>query len=284
MNKDSSSDPPAEPGLFKRFIQFFGFDKTIESPEELEHEIQELLDDGQEQGLITSHEGKMIHSILEFRDTIAREIMTPSSEMISIPADCPYEELVEITNTHGFSRIPVYQDTPDNISGILYAKDLLKHLNSDKDLTAADLVKPAYFALEEKKIVDLLRDFQQKKVHLAMINDEFGSVRGLVTLEDVLEEIVGEITDESDQPESSIKIVDANSIIVDALIDIEEVEEHFNITLPEGPYESIGGMIIHTLGHLPGENTTITAGDLDLLVLSATSRRINIVKISRSSS
>jgi CBS domain containing-hemolysin-like protein len=281
MSKDPSADPNNEPGFFKRFLNLIGIDKSIDSQEELEHEIQELLDDGEEQGLISSREGKMIHSILDFRETIVREIMTPSSEIISVQSDVPYSELVDVITTHGFSRIPVYEHNTDNITGILYAKDLLKHVHSEEELTAADLAKPAYFALEDRKIVDLLRDFQQKKVHMAMITDVFGSVRGLATLEDVLEEIVGEITDESDHPESGIKIIDPDNIIVDARIDIEDVEEHFGISFSEGPYESIGGLIIHQLGHLPGENTTITVGELSLQVLSATRRRINEVKISR---
>ncbi|MBU0482611.1 MAG: hemolysin family protein [Proteobacteria bacterium] len=279
MDKDPSSDSPGESNIFKRFIQFLGFDRTIDSPEELEHEIQELLDDGQEQGLISSEEGKMIHSILEFRDTVAREIMTPSSEMISVRADCPYDKLVQIIITHGFSRIPVYKDKPDNIIGIIFAKDLLKYMNPKQTLVAADLIKPAYFALENMKIVDLLRDFQHKKVHLAIITDEFGSVRGLTTLEDVLEEIVGEITDETDRPDTDIKILDDRNIIVDARIDIEDVEDHFGVTLPEGPYESIGGMIIHSLGHLPGANTSLTVGALNFTVLSATRRRVNEVRV-----
>ena len=281
MDKEPSISQSPILQLFNRVLHFLGFNRGIDSTEELEHEIQELIDDGEEQGLISHQEGKMINSILEFRDTVAREIMTPSSEMVCIDSDTPYHELVELIIKKGFSRIPVFADSQDNIIGILYAKDLLKHVNNQPLPKAGDIVKPAYFALENQKIVSLLRDFQTKKVHLAIITDEFGSVRGLASLEDVLEEIVGEITDESDQPEKGWNVVDKNTIIADAKTDLGEVEKYFNTDLPEGPYESIGGFIIHRLGHLPGINTAIRIEDLDFQVLAATRRRIVKVKISR---
>jgi CBS domain containing-hemolysin-like protein len=281
MAKDSLTTQPPIASLVKRFLNFLGFNRGPDSAEELEQEIQELIDDGEEQGLISHRQGEMINSIFEFRDTVAREIMTPSSEMVSVDADTPFHELVALIIEKGFSRIPVYDGSQDNITGILYAKDLLKHVNDQQLPKAGDLVKPAYFALETQKIIYLLRDFQAKKVHLAIITDEFGSVRGLASLEDVLEEIVGEITDESDPPESGWNIVDPNTIIADAKTDLEEVAEYFDTDLPEGPYESIGGLIIHQLGHLPEISTSIKIEDLDFLVLAATRRRIIKVKISR---
>lgn len=282
MDKEPSTSQSPLLRLLNHVLHFLGFNRGFDSTEELEHEIQELLDDGEEQGLISPQEGKMINAILEFRETVAREIMTPSTEMVCIDAATPYHELVALITEKGFSRIPVFAETPDNIIGILYAKDLLKHLNDQPPPKAGDLVKPAYFALENQKIVSLLRDFQTKKVHLAIITDEFGSVRGLASLEDVLEEIVGEITDESDQPEKGWHLVDKNTIIADAKMDLGDVEKYFKIDLPEGPYESIGGLIIHRLGHLPGANTSVQIGNLEFLVLTATKRRIVKVKISKS--
>ena len=234
-NKDSSTSQASATPLLSRLLIFLGFSRGIDSADELEHEIQELIDDGEEQGLISHQEGKMINSILEFRDTVAREIMTPSSEMVCVDTTTPYHELVELIIEKGFSRIPVFANNQDNITGILYAKDLLKHVNDQPQPKAGDIIKPAYFALENQKITRLLRDFQTKKVHLAVITDEFGSVRGLATLEDVLEEIVGEITDESDQPENGWQVVDPETIIADAKTDLEEVEKYFNRSLPEWP-------------------------------------------------
>ncbi|MFN2366316.1 MAG: hemolysin family protein [Desulfurivibrionaceae bacterium] len=282
MEKDPPTSPSPLSRLFHNIFDYLGLNRGPDSTEELEHEIQELIDDGEEQGLISSREGEMINSILEFRDTEAREIMTPSSEMVRVEAETPFHELLQLIIDKGYSRIPVFAGSQDNIIGILYAKDLLKHVNDQQLPKAGDLVKPAYFALENQKIIFLLRDFQAKKVHLAIITDEFGSVRGLASLEDVLEEIVGEITDESDQPASGWQVLDQNTILADAKTDLEEIEKHFDLKLPEGPYESIGGMMIHQLGYLPGANTTVRVGGLDFQVLSATKRRIIQVKISRS--
>jgi len=267
--------------MFHNILDYLGLGRGPDSTEEFEHEIQELIDDGEEQGLISHREGKMINSILEFRDTVAKEIMTPSSEIVRVEAATPYHELVQLIIEKGFSRIPVFSGSQDNIIGILYAKDLLKHVNDQPLPRAEDIVKPAYFALENQKIIYLLRDFQAKKVHLAIITDEFGSVRGLASLEDVLEEIVGEITDESDQPDNGWQVLDQNTILADAKTDLEEVEDYFDLELPEGPYESIGGLIIHQLGHLPGVNTSIRIKGLDFQVLSATRRQIVQVKISK---
>ena len=282
MEKAPPTSPSPLSRLFHNILDSLGLNRGPDSTEELEHEIQELIDDGEEQGLISSREGEMINSILEFRDTEAREIMTPSSEMVRVEAETPFHELLQLIIDKGYSRIPVFAGSQDNIIGILYAKDLLKHVNDQQLPKAGDLVKPAYFALENQKIIFLLRDFQAKKVHLAIITDEFGSVRGLASLEDVLEEIVGEITDESDQPVSGWQVLDQNTILADAKTDLEEIEKHFALELPEGPYESIGGMMIHQLGYLPGVNTTVRVGGLDFQVLSATKRRIIQVKISRS--
>lgn len=281
MDKDSPTAPSALSRLYHNILDHLGLDSGPDSTEELEHEIQELIDDGEEQGLISHREGRMINSILEFRDTEAREIMTPSSEMVRVEAETPYHELVQLIIEKGYSRIPVFAGSQDNIVGILYAKDLLKHVNDQQLPKAGEIAKPAYFALENQKIIYLLRDFQAKKVHLAIITDEFGSVRGLATLEDVLEEIVGEITDESDQPDDSWQVLDGDTILADAKTDLEEVEDYFDLQLPEGPYESIGGIIIHQLGHLPGVNTSIQIGGLDFKVLTATKRRIIQVKITR---
>lgn len=280
MDHDPSQTSNNESSKFKRFLELLGLDRGIDSTEELDQEIQELIDDGEEQGLISHQEGRMIHSILEFRGTVAREIMTPGAEMVTVAANTLYDELIDLCNEHGFSRIPIYEDIQDNIIGILYAKDLLRYVNSQEKPTARELAKPAYFALENQRIIHLLRDFQAKKVHLAIITDEFGSVRGLASLEDVLEEIVGEINDESDQPETGWMVVNEQTVVTDAKINLEGVEEFFKTTLPEGPYESVGGLIIHQLGHLPVQKETVNIGALYFQVLNATQRRVIKVKIS----
>jgi len=265
---------------FKRILNFFGINRAPDTTEDIEQEIQELLDDGEEQGLITREEGEMISSILEFRDTLVREIMTPRSDMVSAEAKVSAADLIQLITDEGYTRIPIYQDSPDNIIGILHAKDLLPFcLKASTMPAASELVKPAFFVLDTRKIVNLLKDFQSQKGHLAIVTDEFGSVRGLVTLEDVLEEIVGEIRDEYDKTEKRWKVVNEHMLLTDAKVNLEEVEEFFGITLPEGPYESVGGLIIHQLDRVPPVGATMLINSLVFEVVSADRRRIHTVKI-----
>ncbi|MFA7383390.1 MAG: hemolysin family protein [Desulfurivibrionaceae bacterium] len=274
----SAPDPDDSP--FKRILNFFGINRSPDTTEDIEQEIQELLDDGEEHGLITREEGEMITSILEFRDTLVREIMTPRSDMISAEAKVSAAELIQLITDEGYTRIPIYRDSPDNIIGILHAKDLLPFCLSASTMPAAsELVKPAFFVLDTRKIVNLLKDFQSQKGHLAVVTDEFGSVRGLVTLEDVLEEIVGEIHDEYDKAEKRWKVVDKHLLLTDAKVNLEEVEEFFGITLPEGPYESVGGLLIHQMDRVPPVGATMLINALVFEVVSADRRRIHTVKI-----
>jgi len=279
MEKDPPSDSNGQSAL-KRFLQFLRLAKSPDTTEELEQEIQDILEEGEEQGLITRQEGEMINSIFEFRETFAREIMTPRTEMVSAPSSATITDIIRLIIEKGFTRIPIYAETPDHIVGILHAKDLLNYCNTGSaPPLAGDIVKPAYFISENQKIFDVLRDFQTQKMHMAIVTDEFGSVRGLITLEDILEEIVGEITDEYDKVETRIKVIDDHTILCDARVDLEEIETHFGVELPDGTYESVGGLITHFLGHVPEKGNLVEVGALTFHVLSATKRRVNTVKI-----
>ncbi len=276
--------PPSEAthSFIKHLLHLIGLAKSPDTAEDLEQEIQELLEDGQENGLISAQEGEMITSIFDFRDKLAREIMTPRAEMICVPETAGAAELIDLITKKGFTRIPVYKDSIDHITGVLHAKDLLRYCTEKSPrLQAAEIANPPPFIMETQKIGQLLRDFKARKFHLAIVTDEFGAVRGLVTLEDVLEEIVGEITDEYDKEELPWLAVTPDTIIADAKIDIEEVESFFDTALPDGPYESLGGLLIHQLGRLPVKGDNIELANLRLLVLEADKRRVSKVKISR---
>ena len=279
-----SDEEPSGKSLFDKFKSALGFRGAPDTTEELEHEIQELLEEGEEQGLITVHEERLINSIFDFRATEASEIMTPSAEMVCAAADTSIPDLIRLINEEGYTRIPIYEGTPDHIIGILHAKDLLRicACNPQTDLDLREFLNPVTFIPESKPITELLREFQLKKIHLAIVVDEFGGVRGLVTLEDVIEEIVGEIDDEHDDEESELRVVDERTVVVDAKIDIEEVEAHFRLSLPEGPYESVGGFIIHRLGKVPPAGVVVQEGPLAFKVLGADQRRIKTVRIVRS--
>ena len=255
--------------------------RSPDTTQALEHEIQELLEDGEEQGLISSHEEQLINSIFHFRATVASEIMTPTAEIVRIDVHSSVQEAITLINVEGYTRIPVFSKNQDNITGILHAKDLLRTFGK-KNEPAKNLEKflnPPMIIPEAKPITELLREFQEQKNHIAVVTDEFGGVRGLITLEDVIEEIVGEIDDEHDQEERELMQVDQQTVVVDAKIDIEVVEHHFQCQLPAGPYESIGGLIMHSLGRMPENGETVDTPSLTLTVLVANPRKVRTVRI-----
>lgn len=268
--------------FFQRLAALLPLGRAPETTEDLEQEIQELLEEGEEQGLISSLEERMINSIFEFHDTLALEVMTPSTEIISAEESTPISDLVDLVIEKGFTRIPIYRQKPDTIIGILHAKDLLKVCaRGDDELGVGNLLSPPYVIDEKKPIVDLLREFQKRKIHVAVVADEFGAVRGLVTLEDILEEIVGEIADESDVVRNLLQDIDEETVQVKAQADIEVIEEHFQVTMPEGNYESIGGLVIFMLGRLGVVGDVVDVEGLRFTVLSATKRQIDLMQVAR---
>ncbi len=279
MEKESSPDLP-ESSTFRRFLHFLGISRP-ETSEDLEQEIQELLEEGEEHGLISSHEGLMITSILDLKDTLVREIMTPRSEMVCAPAEATIGDIVELIRKEGYSRIPIYQENPDHIIGIVHAKDLLLNADVSPAPLARDITNPAFFVAETETVATLLKIFQQKSAHMAIVTDEFGITRGLVTLEDVLEEIVGEIADEYDDDKPNLQAADDNTVIADGKTRLEEIENYFGVTLPEGPYDSIGGLITHQLGRVPQPGARLSIPPLTFTIALASRRRVISVRITR---
>ncbi len=270
-------------GIWGYLRDLFRFRGAPDTARELENDIQELLEEGEEQGLISSHEERMISSIFDFRETEASEIMTPSAEIIAANSTSPVRDLIRLVLEEGYTRIPLFDGTPDTVIGILHAKDLLRFC-ADADHPDDELCNffhSPVFIHESTPIIDLLHIFQEKKSHMAIVIDEFGGVRGLVTLEDVIEEIVGEIADEHDQEDIELRVVEEGIIVVDAKIDIEEVERFCSCRLPDGPYESVGGLILHRLGEVPTRGTEIVVGGLLFTVISVDKRRIKTVRIEK---
>ncbi|MEW6289657.1 MAG: hemolysin family protein [Thermodesulfobacteriota bacterium] len=277
--------PPSEPNqsLLRRILQFSRLSPQPDTPEDLEQEIQELIEEGEEHGLISSHEGQMISSIFEFRDTLIREVMTPATDIVSASLAATPCDIIQLIKSKGFSRIPIYDGSPDNIVGFLHAKQLLTCSCDTQLPPLRELLNPPFFVRENDKLVSLLLEFQTQKRHMAIVTDEFGSIRGLVTLEDILEEIVGEIADETDMQVEEWQVVDDNTVITSAKVDIEKIELFFNIKFPEGPYESAGGFIINQLGKIPETGEKVEFGPFTFTVLSASKRRVKSIRISRKS-
>lgn len=283
--KDALAGMTGHKSFLQRLTALLPLGRSPETTEDLEQEIQELLEEGEEQGLISSLEERMINSIFEFHDTLAMEVMTPSTEIVSAEESTPVSELVDLVIEKGFTRIPIYREKPDTIIGILHAKDLLKVCaRGDSEAGVKGLLSPPYVIDEKKPIVDLLREFQKRKIHVAVVADEFGAVRGLVSLEDVLEEIVGEIDDESDVVRNLLQEIDEDTVQVKAQADIEVIEERFGVNMPEGNYESIGGLVIFMLGRLGAVGDEVDVDGLRFTVLSATERQIDLMQVTRLSS
>lgn len=249
--------------------------------ERLERELQSLLDAGEENGLIDPQSGEMIQSILEFRDTIVREVMIPRTAMVVIKSGASMEEVIDLIMTHSHTRIPVYGEHLDQIIGLLNVKDLLKFWskNISHEEFLSVLRKP-YFVPETMRTSLLLHELKLKKIHMAIVIDEYGGTAGLVTLEDLIEEIVGEISDEDEiiKAENIIQISD-NTFLCDARTEIEAIEEFFDVEFPEGNYETLAGLIFHEFGKMPLNGETLQIDNMEITVELADEKSIKKVKI-----
>ncbi|MBM4275737.1 MAG: HlyC/CorC family transporter [Deltaproteobacteria bacterium] len=267
------------PGFLKRLRQRWFARRAITQPEDLEREIQSILDVGEERGFISRQEGELIESIFEFRDTLVREIMVPRLEMAGVERHTPLDQIIALILETGHSRIPVYEGDIDHIAGILLAKDLLVFWQQPPETwDLGRVLRPAYFIPESKKISDLLRDLVARKTAIAIVIDEYGGTAGLITLEDILEEIVGEIYDEYDRMEPRIVPREDGSVLVDARLDVENLMDHFGLPRPEGKFESVGGLLIHLLGRVPQVNDRVMVENLELTVTAADERRAKQVR------
>jgi CBS domain containing-hemolysin-like protein len=270
--------------LVERVSPKFGIGKETTEPALTEEEIKEWIDVGKEDGTIEQAEQDMLYSVLEFADTTAREIMTPRVDVIAMEDTVSFEEAIRIFNETGFSRIPVYHDQIDNITGILNVKDVFSAMVSHrKDSTIKEVMYDPMFVPETKKIDDLLKELQVHRVQMAIVLDEYSSFAGIVTVEDILEEIVGDIMDEYDKEEPEVQNISEGVFVVDAQMWVEDINERMEIDLPvDESYETIGGLIIDRLGHIPlhpGEKVEINEGRITLVVMQMHGRRIVKVKV-----
>jgi CBS domain containing-hemolysin-like protein len=270
--------------LVEKVSPTFGIGKEAGEASVTEEEIKEWIDVGKEDGTIEQGEQEMLYSVLEFADTTAREIMTPRVDVTLMEDTVTFEEAIRIFNETGFSRIPVYHDSIDNITGILNVKDVFSAMVSHRrDSTIKEVMYDPMFIPETKKIDDLLKELQVHRVQMAIVIDEYSSFVGIATVEDILEEIVGDIMDEFDKEEPEIQNISEGVFVVDAQMWVEDINERMEIELPvDESYETVGGLIIDRLGHIPlhpGEKVEINEGKITLVVMQMHGRRIVKVKV-----
>jgi CBS domain containing-hemolysin-like protein len=247
-----------------------------------EEEIHEMMDASEEEGLINEEENEMIRSIFALRDTVVREIMVPRTDMASISADAAFREVLNSIIDCGHSRIPVFDGSIDNVIGLVYAKDLLKCWGMDESLfSLRRILRTPYFIPETKNLEELLHDFKKKRIHIAIVIDEYGGTSGLVTIEDLLEQIVGDIQDEYDLEEEWLEEGEDGSAVVDARLPIEELEEYFGVEIEREKFDTVGGLIFHLTGRIPAAGEEVEVGSIRLKVLEADARKIKKVRISK---
>jgi CBS domain containing-hemolysin-like protein len=249
-----------------------------------EEELRETLG-GVEEEEIEGEERELIHSVFEFGDTVVREVMVPRIDMVAMPANSTVDEALDTIVGAGYSRIPIYEGDTDNITAVLYAKDLLKRMQElERDQPVSALGRAPLFVPEQKKVAELLRGMQQERIHMAIVVDEYGGTAGLVTIEDVIEEIVGEIVDEYDQEEPLVEPIDDRSLRVDAKMLIDEVNELLDVRLPHEDWDTVGGLVFGLTGRVPVAGEVVRFDSLEFRTERVTGRRIQKVVITKSAS
>jgi len=263
------------------FAKLFGVGATYEEEKVTEDEIRMMIDVGEENGVLNETEKEMIDGIFEFDDTLAKEVMTPRTAVFAIDINSPLEEIIHQIIEEQYSRIPVYDGDIDNIVGILYMKDLFVEMASKRldEISIKDLLRPAYFVPDTKKIDRLFRELQASKNHMAILIDEYGGVSGIITIEDLIEEIVGNIADEYDEDVKDFQKLDSNVYIVDGLVSIDEVNEKLNLKLPTEHHDTIGGFVLNLIGNIPEPGESVQFENITFTVEKIDEKRIEQIKI-----
>ena len=253
-------------------------------------DAQEATDDAEEllrlaemkngTGTMDAEEREMIRGIMALEETTAREIMVPRTDIVAVPSDASFDEVAHIIVEQGYSRIPVFEDTMDNVIGVVHAREVLGFLaNGARPPDLKSLARPAYFVPESKRVDELLAEMRRNKLSIAIVVDEYGGTAGLVTVEDLLEEIVGEIADEFDRDEESIHRISDREAILDARVSIDELEELFGVKVEEGDFDSVGGFILSHLGKMPTTGEEVRVDGLVVRILAVSGRRIKRVRV-----
>jgi CBS domain containing-hemolysin-like protein len=253
-----------------------------EGPYVTEQDLRAYAEVASEEDQIEVEEKELIHSIFEFGDTIVREVMVPRPDIVAIEDDKTLRGVQELVLEHGYSRIPVFHEDLDDIVGVAFAKDVLKALHQgNADMPLTEICRPAHFVPESKKVADLLREMQKEKYHQAFVTDEYGSVTGIVSLEDLLEELVGEITDEYDREEPSAEQISEGVFRVTGKTPIDDVNELLDAELPDEEWDTVGGLVLDLFGKIPNAGEETTFQGLQFKAEEVRGRRVSTVLITR---
>ena len=261
-------------------LRILGGRAQVRGPFVTEEELKMLVSVGEEEGVLEEEEREMIHGIFEMGDMRVREVMVPRTDLVAIEVNEPVEKAVELVTKHGHTRIPVYEGGLDHIIGVLYAKDLLRAVVRGEQKTLRDIARKPYFTPESNKVQDVLRDLRKNRVHMAIVVDEYGGTAGAVTIEDIIEEIVGPIQDEYDVgEEDEIQFISPNEVVLDGRVSVDDVNELLKLNIAADDYDTIGGYVLNQLGAAPKVGATLKLGNAELRVEAVQGTRIKKVRI-----
>ncbi len=260
-------------------VRVFG-KAQVKGPFVTEEELKMLVSVGEEEGVLEEEEREMIHGIFEMGDMTVREVMVPRTDLVAIEANQPVAAAVELVTKHGHTRIPVYEGSLDNIVGVLYAKDLLRAINKGAATSLREVARKPYFTPESNKVQDVLRDLRKNRVHMAIVVDEYGGTAGAVTIEDIIEEIVGPIQDEYDVgEEDEIQFISPNEVVLDGRVSVDDVNELLKLQIAAQDFDTIGGYVLNQLGATPRVGDTLPIGQARLRVEAVRGTRIKKVRL-----
>jgi len=263
-------------------VRPFGGHITPRAPLVTQEQLRFLVQVGEEEGVIEQEEREMIHSVFEFGDTVVREVMRPRVDISAVPADATLNRALALMTERGHSRLPVYEGTIDHVLGVVYIRDLIPALRHGRlDQPVSELKRPPFFVPESKKVDELFKEMQQRKVSVAIVLDEYGGTAGLVTVEDLLEEIVGEIQDEYDLEEKPIQLVGDRTAVVNARVHLDEVNELLGVRLPQDEVDTVAGLVYSLFGRVPAPGETFALPGIELRVEKTLGQRITRVRITR---
>ncbi len=260
-------------------LRFFGLEQGHEPSFISEDEVKYLIREGRKSGVFEPSEEDLIHSVFRFTDTVVKEVMVPRTEIVAVERGSDIDVILRTMNEKGFSRLPVYSETIDNIIGVVYLKDILTLHMEKRTFQLEGVLRKPYVVPPNKNVSVLLKEMREKRIHLALVGDEYGGTDGLVTMEDLIEEIVGDIRDEQEKELREIHEVAANRYVVDGRTDIGKVNEKLGVQLPEDEFETIGGFVLGLFGRLPAEGDQIRYGNLMFTVLRLRRNRISRIRV-----
>jgi len=266
--------------ITRLILRMLGGRAQVRGPFVTEEELKMLVSVGEEEGVLEEEEREMIHGIFEMGDMLVRELMVPRTDLVAIEVNEPVEKAVELVTRHGHTRIPVYEGNLDHIVGVLYAKDLLRAVVRGEHKSLREIARKPYFTPESNKVQDVLRDLRKNRVHMAIVVDEYGGTAGAVTIEDILEEIVGPIQDEYDiGEEDEIQFISPNEVVLDGRVSVDDVNELLKLDIAADDYDTIGGYVLNQLGAAPKVGATLKLGNAELRVEAVQGTRIKKVRL-----